>query len=182
MSEVKSSYRNLQVSSFVSAVASLYGNIVKRIKYFKSNEPTCKYINEWEDLFANEIDTVFVVTWFYLAGEFEKMKDGYVKWLPLLQNYGEITAHLDHKIIFNMTDIKWSKLLKCSFTLLVSSNNILQLWGHKMIVAMIPGLLEVDGRSVLSNTPHVKGMLIGEFKPPLMHLEEIVHTMLMEFK
>ena len=77
---------------------------------------------------------------------------------------------------------KWSKLLRMCCTLLVSRTNTLQVWGYHMLTLLIPGFIEIDTVAVKTNTPHEKGLIFERFKDSLLNIQEIVQTLLLDFK
>lgn len=104
---------------------------------------------------------------------------------PFLQEFGSSLENIDYVYIFkqaNQSMPKWSKILKRCCSLLVNPNLSLQLWGYNMLLALIPGLIEVDLFSVNANKPHEKGLILEHFKLLLNQTNEIVQTMLSEFK
>lgn len=105
--------------------------------------------------------------------------------LPLLYEFGKIVNSLDSNYVLKQKHKampKWNKLLKQSCSLLTNPTNSLQLWGHQMIHLLLPVLLDVDSTSVNTNTPHEKGLILEEFKEVLSSTQEIVHTMLLDFR
>lgn len=104
---------------------------------------------------------------------------------PFLQEFGTCLQNINYVYIFNQANPnmpKWSKILKRCCSLLLNSNLSLQLWGYNMLLALIPGLIEVDLFSVKANKPHEKGLILEHFKLILNQTNEIVQTMLSEFK
>lgn len=92
---------------------------------------------------------------------------------------------MDYSFIFKKAHLnlpKWSKLYKESCRLLVHQNNTLQLWGYNMLKLLLPGLVELDSVSVDTNTPHEKGLIIEQFKTILCSTQEVVQSMLIDFR
>lgn len=58
----------------------------------------------------------------------------------------------------------------------------LQLWGYKMLLILVPGLIKIDTEAVNTNTPHQKGLIFEQFKEKLVETHEIVNSMLLGFK
>lgn len=115
----------------------------------------------------------------------EQLEDKHhIKFLPIIQNFGLVAESINQKHIFriNQTLPKWSKFLKRSCSLLTNPQPSLQIWGYKMLLVLVPGLVKIDSEAVDTNTPHKKGLIFEQFKEKLVELHDIVNTMLMGFK
>lgn len=105
--------------------------------------------------------------------------------LPLLEEFGQVVNLLDYTYILKKKHKempRWNLLLKRALSLLTSPINCLQLWGYDMILVLMQVLIEVDSLSVNTNTPHKKGLIFEEFKDVLAHTQEIVQSMLLDFR
>lgn len=115
----------------------------------------------------------------------EQLEDKqHISFLPIIQNFGLVVESISQKYIFriNQTLPKWTKFLKRSCSLLTNSQPSLQIWGYKMLLVLVPGLVKIDNEAVDTNTPHKKGLIFEQFKEKLVELHDIVHNMLMGFK
>lgn len=77
---------------------------------------------------------------------------------------------------------KWSVFLKASNALLTNRITVLQLWGYKMLLFLTPGLVKIDGEAVNNSAPHKNGLIFEQFKKTLLEFQDIVNSMLGEFK
>ncbi|KAJ8927794.1 hypothetical protein NQ314_019673 [Rhamnusium bicolor] len=106
-----------------------------------------------------------------------------ITYLPLIEEFGIVINNINYDFIFKINDTpKWTKFLKRSCTLLVSPQPNLQLWGYKMLLVLVPGLIQIDTEAVNTNTPHKMGLIFEQFKEKLVETHEIVNSMLMGFK
>lgn len=115
----------------------------------------------------------------------EQLEDKqHISYLPLIQEFGIVVQSISQKNIFrvNQTLPKWTKFLKRSCSLLTNPQPSLQIWGYKMLLVLVPGLVKIDNESVDTYTPHKKGLIFEQFKEKLVELHDIVNTMLMGFK
>lgn len=92
--------------------------------------------------------------------------------------------YLEQQHVFSITDgfPTWTKVTHLSVALLTHPVVTVQLWGYKMLLALIPGFIEIDSSALSSNKPHEKGLILEEFKDLLMQTQDITQTMLLEFK
>lgn len=115
----------------------------------------------------------------------EQLEDKqHLSYLPVIQDFGLVVDSFDDKYIFrtNQTLPKWSKFFRKSCTLLTNRQPSLQMWGYKMLMVLVPGLVKIDTEAVNTNTPHKKGLIFEQFKEKLMDVHEIVNSMLIGFK
>lgn len=187
MVNIKNNYSNFQVLGYISAVLKLFCSVDKSIKNLAEEDLNSTFVSEWKDVFAQSVHTDVIKTWFYFSAEFNRKLDNMenIKYLPLFKAFGNCLPEIENSYIFKNpleTMPKWSKLLKSSLPLLLNANDGLQLWGYHMLMAMTSGLVEVDSVSVTTNTPHQKGLILEQFKETLIKTQDIVQTMLLEFK
>lgn len=108
-----------------------------------------------------------------------------LKYIAFIQYFGELINYVNHKYIFKFNESslpKWTKFLKKSCALLISKLPNLQMWGYKMLMKLVPGLINIDFEAVNTNTPHKKGLTFEQFKEKLVETHEIVNSMLSDFK
>lgn len=132
-------------------------------------------------LFIDQLKTIDLISEIYQ----EDPNKFYITDLPFLQKFGNAVLYLDHNYLFakKHTNLpKWSKMLKHSCSLLTHPVSCLQLWGYHMLMVLLPGLIEVDSVAVNTNTPHEKGLIFEQFKTVLCHTQDIVHSMLIDFR
>lgn len=107
-----------------------------------------------------------------------------LEYQPFLQEFGKIGENFVYKLIFSKENTlpSWGKILKRCANLLVNSSAILQLWGYKMLMVIVPGLIEIDLQSDSSTTPNVRGFTIEQFREVLQQTNTIVDGVLAGFK
>lgn len=101
-----------------------------------------------------------------------------------MQRFGGIVDYLEQQYVFSHTEgfPKWTKLTQLSVSLLTHPIVTVQLWGYKMLLALIPGFIQIDSTALISNKLHEKGFTLESFKDLLVQTQDITQTMLLEFK
>lgn len=119
--------------------------------------------------------------WF--SGNFGKCPEDSLVNLPFLQCFGEVTNWFRHDLIMQQENVPYSQLLKmCCETLLTNTQTILQLWGHKMLMILVPGLLKIDENSISPSSESENVLIFKHFKDKLTEMQDIVNSMLMDFR
>lgn len=59
----------LQCLSMLSAITEFFASVVKCIGDLKEENPSSSFINEWEDLFAQNVNLDMFHIWYILAGK-----------------------------------------------------------------------------------------------------------------
>lgn len=180
----RASYETHQYQAMLSAVIDLYVNTDNRIKLLEEKGIRSNYIDEWNDVLMENIHCDLLQTWLYLADQL-RVKEDVVQYLPFIEEVSKLLPNVKCDIIFNLSGTtlpKWTKFLKQSCTLLITRQPNLQLWGYKMLLNLVPGLIKLDTEAVSTNTPHQNGLIFEQFKEKLNETHEIVKHMFMKFK
>lgn len=101
-----------------------------------------------------------------------------------MQRFGQIVDYFRTDLIFKKSSLspKWSVFLKAANALVTNRITVLQLWGYKMLLVLTPGLVKIDGEAVNSSAPHKNGLIFEQFKKTLLNFQDIVNSMLGDFK
>ncbi|EEZ97459.2 E3 ubiquitin-protein ligase listerin isoform X2 [Tribolium castaneum] len=179
----RSGYDSGKNQAFMVAISEFYIALNEKINELKRNNVKSGFVDEWEELFLPNVHLDLVQLWLYLAEQFAS-KTCLLDYHPFLQEFGKVTDHFVYKLIFSKENTlpSWSKILKRCAVLLTNSTSILQLWGYKMLLILVPGLIEIDLQSDSSSTPNTKGFTIGQFKEILLQTHSIVDGVLAGFK
>ncbi|CAG9858317.1 unnamed protein product [Phyllotreta striolata] len=172
-----------QYQSLLCAVVNLYVNTDAQMRHLKEQKIPCSYIDEWEEILVESTHNDLLQIWLYLADQLNR-KQNITTFLPLIQEFTKIFSHVYCERVFKASESlpKWSKYLKQSCLLLTNSQPSLQLWGYKMLLAFVPGLVNIDAEAVSTNNPHKMGLIFEQFKEKLVETQDIVNSLLMEFK
>nr|XP_023024069.1 E3 ubiquitin-protein ligase listerin [Leptinotarsa decemlineata] len=173
-----------EFQALLVAVVKLYVNIDSQVKKMKEQSIRISYIDEWEDVLVESVHGDLAQIWLYLAEQLEQKQDTII-YLPLIQEFGKLLNAINCDFLFKINDTslpKWTKFLKRSCSLLVNRQPNLQVWGYRMLLILVPGLIKIDTEAVNMNTPHKKGLIFEQFKEKLAETHEIVNSMLMGFK
>ncbi|XP_050305694.1 E3 ubiquitin-protein ligase listerin [Anthonomus grandis grandis] len=172
----------LEYQALLVSVVNLYLAVCDKIEEFRKESINVSSLNEWDDVLHDGVHSDIAHLWIFLAEHF-KIPSGNLVNLPLLQSFGPVTDYMKHGYIFKSTATvpKWTKFLKISNSLLTNSQTILQLWGYKMLLALVPGLVKIDGEAVDTTTPHKNGLIFEQFKEKLIEIEDIVNSVLIDF-
>ncbi|XP_048520636.1 E3 ubiquitin-protein ligase listerin [Dendroctonus ponderosae] len=178
----KSSFKTVQYQALLVAVSDLYIAICKKVAKLKETQDNASYAQEWTDLLFVGFHNDLLQLWISLAGNFSKCAEDSLVNLPFLQCFGEVTNWFSHELIMQQENVSYSKLLKmCCETLITNSQIILQLWGHKMLMILVPGLLKIDQESASASTESETVLIFEHFKDKLTETQDIVNSMLMDF-
>lgn len=144
-------------------------------------------INDFIDFMQNYyfLKCIFKKLIIFFLDHFSKYTEESLLNLPILQCFGKITDFIKYDLIFKGGDNfpKWTKFLKISScTLLTNSQTILQLWGHKMLLMLVPGLVKIDDEAVNTTTPHRNGLIFEQFKEKLIEVQDIVNSVFTDFR
>ncbi|CAH0553483.1 unnamed protein product [Brassicogethes aeneus] len=184
--KARSHYNKIQVQALFAAVANLFICTEKQIQKLTEESENNNYVSEWKDVLVESIHADLAQLWLYLAEQFESLEyTQQLKYMPLIQDYGKVVNYIKHEFLFKFSVSslpKWTKFLKKSCALLVSRVPTLQIWGYKMLLKLVPGLIQIDFEAVNTNTPHKKGLIFEQFKEKLVETHMIVNNMLMGFK
>ncbi|XP_044263006.1 E3 ubiquitin-protein ligase listerin [Tribolium madens] len=182
--KLRSGYDNEQNQAFMATVSEFFIVLNEKITELKRNNVKSGFVDEWEELFLPNIHLDLVQLWLYLSEQFASKASCPLDYHPFLQQFGKVTHNFVYKLIFSKENTlpSWSKILKRCAALLTNSVSILQLWGYKMLLILVPGLIEIDLQSDSSTTPNTKGFTIGQFKEILLQTHTIVDGVLASFK
>lgn len=119
-----------------------------------------------------------------LSEKFAAQPEVPLYYIPFLERFGRIISCLEQGYVFSLKEgfPRWTKVTHLSVSLLTHPFTTLQLWGYKMLLALIPGFIEVDSLSLVSNKPHEKGFALENFREVLLRTQDITQTMLLEFR
>ncbi|CAG9822593.1 unnamed protein product [Phaedon cochleariae] len=182
--KTRAAHDKYQFQALLVAVMKLYVNVDNQIKEIQNQSVKSNFIEEWKDVLVESIHCDLAQFWLYLAEQLEQKTDS-ITYLPLVQEFGSFLNNTYYEYIFKTNDTslpKWTKFLKRCCSLLVNRQPNLQLWGYKMLMNLVPGLVKIDMEAVNTNTPHKKGLIFEQFKEKLVQTHEIVDSMLMEFR
>ncbi|KAF7277773.1 hypothetical protein GWI33_009194 [Rhynchophorus ferrugineus] len=173
-----------QHQSMLVSVTQLYMAVCDRVMNFREEQCNENFVNEWDDVLLESIHADVALTWIYLAEWLCNSEHNTLFNIPLAQNYGKVTEYLKQEFLFRTSENlpKWSKFLRRGCDLLTSSSAILQLWGYRMLLVLVPGLIKVDSDALNLNRPHRKGLIFEQFEDKLKQVEDVVSSMLIEFR
>ncbi|XP_066152599.1 E3 ubiquitin-protein ligase listerin [Euwallacea fornicatus] len=173
-----------QYQRLVVAIGELFIKTCEKIKKLKSEKSESNYVEEWEDIIVENVHSQLAQIWLFFADYFNHSNQDNLLNLPFLQSFGEITDYLKHDLIFKENQIlpKWTGFLKTSNLLLTNSRTVLQMWGYKLLLVLVPGLIKIDEKAINSSALHKKGLIFEQFKEKLVELQDIVNSMLIDFR
>ncbi|XP_025830695.1 E3 ubiquitin-protein ligase listerin isoform X2 [Agrilus planipennis] len=185
--KMNNQFKKIELEALLAAMSNLFVAIRKHILYLYKQLPYVAKatIDEWKNLFAADVHRFNIELWLHFVEYYQNEHNVPLRDIPLLQEFGKLLQFLDYNCLFSKKDAKtpkWTKLVEKCCSLLTHPLNTLQLWSYNLLMVLLPGLVDIDSNSVNSNTPHATGLTIEHFKTTLIHTEEIVHSMLLEFR
>lgn len=106
--------------------------------------------------------------------QFSSQQEIHLYFIPFLQRFGEMVDYLEQQYV-----VRRPYITQLSVSMLTHHVVTMQLWGYKMLLALIPEFLKTDTSALVSNKPHE---ILDGFKDILIQTQEITQTMLLEFK
>lgn len=188
LGDVKANYQNIQVVAFAVSLAKLFIAIKSFIMRLQANDPQSHYIDEWNDLFAENAQAEIVDAWLFYTEQAAQSATPSVNLRLLLPYYLQTCAYFRQLYIFRSIDPsenpKWTEVVKQACTLLLNREQpILQLAGHRILEQISTGLSAVDGLTVQQMKDVREGGLVMEQLGGLLEeVGDVVSVMLLEFK
>lgn len=201
MDKSKQKYIQIEVAEFICAVCDLY-----MVFYDYLCQTTSNLLVEFRDLFAQDVHISLINTWMFIAGNIIdtnillkcnihdlvfiseqelQMKVTCITKLPALEIIGEVITHLEPNYLIRVGDPnlpKWQSLVQLCGKLLQSPVSVLQLWGYQGLRRILQELVALDVKSLNQNSPQAYGLMCSQLGHVLTTMQDVVQTMLMDFK
>lgn len=188
LDDVKANYQNIQVVAFAVSVAKLFVAVSSFIKRLEDEDVQSNYIDEWNDLFAENAQLEIVKAWLFFGDELQSTSTNQHHHLLLLTHFLPTCSHLVDTYLFRPSDLAninmWTQVVKRACSLLLYRHQpALQLAGHRMLAQIAGGIAAVDGAAVLDMKDVREGGLVMEQLGSLLaETGEVVRVMLLEFR
>lgn len=182
-------YIDIKIMALMIAVNQLY-YAIQTLMNKHEQEPIPELppalLDEWMNVFANCINNGIVKTWMFCADLYNQ-DTVTLKSIILLDCLGKSISILDKNILFEKVDehseiINFNEMLKLSLKLLQSPIPSIQLGAYHALKHIVPKLVQCDKILIESDNFESNNFNIRRFKTVLLNTQNIVNTMLMEFK
>ncbi|KAL6254811.1 hypothetical protein P5V15_014145 [Pogonomyrmex californicus] len=188
LNSAKHNYTDIKVTTLMTALSQLY-HAIETVMIKHKLEPILELppelLNEWKDVIAGNIYSSIVQTWMFYADLCNQNTHSIKSIIPL--NYlGEAICIFDSNILFrhdeSIKSIDFNEMLKLSLKLLQSPVPIIQLDAYYALKYMIPELVQRDKVLIESDNFESSSFSIRKFEQVLSNTQNIINTMLMDFK
>lgn len=185
----KHNYTDIKITTLMTALSQLYHAVevvMTKHKVEPMPELPPELLDEWRNIIAGNIYNGIIQTWIFYADLCDQNTDVIRSIIPL--NYlGEAICTFDSGILFKKYDeqaetIDFNKMLKLSLKLLQSPVPSIQLGAYYALKYVVPELVQHDKVLVESDSFEPSSLNIRKFEEVLSNTQNIVNTMLMEFK
>lgn len=181
--KLRGQYTKLQIQRLFVVIINLFVALSKKVDSLKQEQQKMSYVEEWEDLLSPNIQADLLDLWYFILNQYNdkvvELKDH-----TFLQETGNVLDCFSYKLVCTKegSRISWIKIVKKCTQLLVNSLSIFQLWGVKFLQVLVPGLIDLDMQTDLSDIPNCKGLTVTELKEALNLTHTIVDNLLSGFK
>ncbi|XP_011861623.1 PREDICTED: E3 ubiquitin-protein ligase listerin-like [Vollenhovia emeryi] len=189
LNNAKHNYTDIKTTTLMTALSQLYCAVEAVMNKHKSEpipELPPALVDEWKDVIAGNVYSGIVQTWIFYADLCSQNTDAIKSVIPL--NYlGEAICTFDSGVSLKKYDeqtevIDFNKMLKLSLKLLQSPVLSIQLGAYYALKYVLPELVQHDKVLVESDNFEPCSLDIRKFEEVLSNTQNIVNTMLMEFK
>lgn len=174
-------YTNISVALFITTYCDLFCVFQQFINSDKITNLTNKnFIDDFLKLFVEDIHITMLNTWLLVAEK--ESENTCIKKITLLRKIGPVITMLEPKFVI-CTHVKvpnWLNTLNLATNLLKNPEKSLQLWGYKCLRHLSQKIVSVDNEFVLHGQVH--GKLFPSLHEILKTMQDVVQTMLLEFK
>lgn len=183
----------LYVSALVIAISELYLSVQIIMNSHEKNpisELPPELLDEWKNVFLIHAQAGIARIWIKITEDkksSEEIQD--TSNLVVFNSVGNAMRHLNGKIFCEKQEdesrlktLTIDEVIESSLNLLTSANPNLQLGAYYMLRHIVPDLVECDKISILDDNFDPKSLNLVKFVDILTNIQNIVKTMLMDFK
>ncbi|XP_034174521.2 E3 ubiquitin-protein ligase listerin [Osmia lignaria lignaria] len=183
VTKLKQNANDFKVSVFAVAVCQLYYALQNLINKHEQEEvadlpPTV--LDEWKQVFASDIQTGIIRTWIPYTDLYNEK--AVLKQVVLLDYLGKAVKMLNGDIIFIDQSLSLTDTVQLSLQLLQSPVASIQLGAYHVLKHAVPELVRLDKVFVESENFDVNNLNIRKMEDVLQNTQNIVNTILMDFK
>lgn len=189
LDSAKHNHADIKIITLITALSQLYC-AVETVMNKHKREPIPEFpstlLDEWENIFAGNAYSGIVQTWIFYADLCNQNTD-VIKSIISLNYLGEAICTFDSSILLTknferIETIDFNEILKQSLKLLQSPVPSIQLSAYYVLKYTVPELVRHDKDLVESDNFDPNSLNIRKFEEVLLNTQNIVNTMLMEFK
>ncbi|EFN85458.1 E3 ubiquitin-protein ligase listerin [Harpegnathos saltator] len=191
----KYNYTETKVTALIVAVSQLYYELQILLNKHEQQpmpELSPALLDEWKNVFAGNVYSSIAHTWRFCA-DLHHEDTVSIKSTVLLDYLGRALSMFDSAILFKKRDILCKKydqdasvnldeMLELSLKLLQAPMPSIQLGAYHMLTHIVLDLVEQDKVLVESENFDPSGLSIRRLEAVLLSIQNIVNTMLIEFK
>ncbi|XP_014299364.1 E3 ubiquitin-protein ligase listerin [Microplitis demolitor] len=182
-------HNDLKLQCFVVALSQLFcaiKNLLTRVTEKDIEEIFTGFSDEWNNIFADDINREIANTWMYYADLFNK-KTEFLTPILMLNYLGNAIKLLDGNVFFKeptdaLITVTSDDLIKFSLKLILSPIPNLQLSAHYALNRLIPTLVDQDKNTIEQENFDTTTLNIHKFEDTILQTQKIVDTMLSDFK
>jgi len=190
LNKYKHNYIDIKITMLMITVSQLYYALQtlmnKHEKEPISGLPSA-LLDEWKNVFASEIHNNIAHIWIFCASLYNQ-DAATIKSNILLDHLGKAISILDENILFKKHDdkdidtINFNEILKLSLKLLQSPICSIQLGAYHVLKRIVPEFIRLDKVFIEFENFELNNLNIKKLEEVLLNIQNIVNTMLMDFK
>lgn len=185
----KRNYTDIKVTALIAAVSQLYyelQTLMDKHEQEPMSELPPALLDEWKNVFAGDVHSCIARTWMFCT-DLHDEDTATIKSTVPLDYLGRAVSILDRNILFKKHDedaqtVNFDEMLELSLKLLQSPVPSIQLSAYHMLKHMVTELVQQDKVLVESESFEPSGLNIRRLETVLLSTQNIVNTMLIEFK
>ncbi|KZC08965.1 E3 ubiquitin-protein ligase listerin [Dufourea novaeangliae] len=181
---------DFKVSAFTVAICQLYyavQNVIYKQEQIKDLPPTL--LDEWNNVFAGDLQSGFAQTWMFYA-DWHNERTNALKAIVVLDHVGNAVKLLNGNVLFktqlyivdSAVAVDLNSAVGLSLRLLLSPVASIQLGAYHLLKHTVPELVDKDKATVEMENFDVNTLNIKQMEDRLQNTQNIVNTILMDFK
>ncbi|XP_017758583.1 PREDICTED: E3 ubiquitin-protein ligase listerin [Eufriesea mexicana] len=185
MMNSKQNANDFKVFAFTIAICQLYHalqNFMNKHEREQISEISPTLLDEWKNVFVTDVQSGIIQCWMSYAGLYNEKTTG-LKPVILLDYLGKAIKILNGNVIFkSASNISLTTTVKLALNLLQSPVASIQLGAYHVLKHAVPELVQQDKATVELENFDVNTLNIKKMEDILQNTQNIVNTILMDFK
>lgn len=185
----KRNYTDIKITALIAAISQLYyelQSLMNKHEQETMSELPSTLLDEWKNVFAGDIHKCIAQTWKFCVN-LHNEDTATIKSTVLLDYLGRAISIFDKNILLKKCDVNArtvniDEMLELSLRLLQSPVPSIQLGAYHVLKHMVTELVQQDKVLIESENFEPSGLNIRRLEAVLLSTQNIVNTMLIEFK
>lgn len=181
----KQNIYDFKVSALTVAVCQLYHALqilINKHEQEQISDMSPTLLDEWKNVFATDVQSGIIQCWMFYAESYNQ-KTTVLKPVVLLDYLGKAIKILNGNVILkNQSNVSLTTIVKLTSKLLQSPVPSIQLGAYHILKHTVPVLVQQDKTTVELENFDVNTLNIKKMEDVLQNTQNIVNTILMDFK